>query len=328
MNFGTIGTGWITDAFIQAAKESSDLTHTAVYSRTSDKAEDFAGKYEIENIYTDVEEMAASDALDAVYIASPNSLHHEHVMTFLRHGKHVICEKPIFSNFNEWEEAYRTAADQGVFLFEAMRNLHSPNFISLQKGLEEIGKVRSMILPFVQYSSRYDKYLKGEAPNIFTTQFSGGALVELGVYPLSLVVGLFGKPVDASYFPVKLDSGVDGSGTLVLTYPGFTGTVLCSKITQSANTCEIHGEKGSLVFENAGDMYWPRVVMNDTGEVTPLEADDHPNNMVYEAREFARIIKSGDKDEYERLKKLSHDVLAVTEKVRHESGIVFDSENG
>ncbi|QKY70011.1 Gfo/Idh/MocA family protein [Lentibacillus sp. CBA3610] len=326
MNFGTVGTGWITDAFIEAAKESSDLTHTAVYSRKADKAEAFARKHGTEDIFTDLNEMAASDALDIVYIASPNSLHYEHVITFLSHQKHVICEKPIFSNTREWEKAYKTADANGVFLFEAMRNLHAPNFASLQEGLREIGQVRSMILPFVQYSSRYDKYLLGDVPNIFTTKFSGGALVDLGVYPLSLAVGLFGRPTDATYFPLKLESGVDGSGTLVLTYPEFTGTILCSKIAQSSNTCEIHGEKGRLVFENAGDMYQPRVIMNASKEEVPLRADDHPNNMVYEVTAFARIIESGDMNAYNWLKNVSYDVLAVTENVRYDSEIIFDCE--
>ncbi|GGJ87319.1 oxidoreductase [Lentibacillus kapialis] len=326
MNFGTVGTGWITDSFIEASKESSGLTHAAVYSRKADKAGAFADKHAVELIFTDLNEMAASDVMEAVYIASPNSLHFDHVVTFLNEKKHVICEKPIFSNLREWREAHKAAADNGVFLFEAMRNLHSPNFKSLQDGLREIGNVRSMIIPYVQYSSRYDNYLAGEEPNIFTTKFSGGALVDLGVYALSLAVGLFGKPAGASYFPVQLDSGVDGSGTLVLTYPEFTGTILCSKIAQSFNRCEIHGEKGMLVFENAGIMARPRVVYNNSSEEKMLQSNDHPNNMVFEVREFSRIIESRDMGAYEQLKRISFDVLAITEKVRHDNAIIFDSE--
>ncbi|GAB3798277.1 Gfo/Idh/MocA family protein [Virgibacillus kimchii] len=326
MNFGTIGTGWITDAFIEASKASSGLTHNVVYSRTKEHADDFAKKHRVEHVFTDMNEMAASNLLDVVYIASPNALHFEQVLLFLKNRKHVICEKPIFSNLQEWEEAHRVAEKNNVYLFEAMRNLHSPNFTVLKKGLEQIGKVRSVILPFVQYSSRYDKYLDGEVPNIFTTEFSGGALVDLGVYPLSLAVGLFGKPENASYFPVKLATGVDGSGTLILEYADHTTTIMCSKIAQSANTCEIHGEKGTLSFENPGDMYQPRIIKNGTKEELPLDADDHPNNMVYEAETFASIIRSKDIESYDRLKELSRDVLTITEKVRHENGIMFDRE--
>ncbi|MFD1362120.1 hypothetical protein [Lentibacillus salinarum] len=80
------------------------------------------------------------------------------------------------------------------------------------------------------------------------------------------------------------------------------------------------------MFENPGDMYKPRIVMNDNKEETPLPADDHPNNMVYEAREFARIIDEDDIQAYEQLKELSYEVLGVTKKVRYENGILFDSE--
>ncbi|TMN21468.1 Gfo/Idh/MocA family oxidoreductase [Lentibacillus cibarius] len=326
MHLGTVGTGWITEAFIEASKETGQFTLTSVYSRTIDKANAFAEKHGATHAFADLEDMAASKTVDVVYIASPNSHHFRHVLQFLKGKKHVICEKPIFSNLKEWEEAYRVAEENGVFLFEAMRNLHTPNFNRLQEGLEQIGTVRSMILPFVQYSSRYDKFLAGENPNVFTTAFSGGALTDLGVYPLSIAVGLFGKPANAVYFPVLLDSGVDGSGTLILNYPGFTATILCSKIAQSANMCEIHGEKGTVVFENTGDMYHPRVRLHGDDGVRELPADDHPNNMVYEAEAFAAIIKATDTDAYERLKKISYDVLTVTEKVRHENGIIFDVE--
>ncbi|WP_344379980.1 Gfo/Idh/MocA family protein, partial [Streptomyces rhizosphaericus] len=157
MKFGTVGTGWITDAFIEAAMETDTLVHTAVYSRTDDKARAFSEKHGVNHVFTDLEEMAASDELDAVYIASPNSHHFHHVLTFLKGQKHVFCEKPIFSNLQEWEEAYRIAEENGVFLFEAMRNLYAPNFTRIQEGVEQIGAVQSMILPFVQYSGRYDK---------------------------------------------------------------------------------------------------------------------------------------------------------------------------
>ncbi|GAB4073005.1 Gfo/Idh/MocA family oxidoreductase [Barrientosiimonas marina] len=325
MNFGTVGTGWITDAFIEASGYSQELTHSAVYSRTTNKADAFAQKHDVKHVFTDIQEMAASDVLDVVYIASPNALHFEQSVAFLKQQKHVICEKPIFSNIHEWEEAHRIADEQGVFLLEAMRNVHAPNFRTIWEELQQIGPIRSMILPFVQYSSRYDKHLAGDVPNVFSPVFSGGALVDLGVYPLALALGLFGAPVSSAYYPVKLSSDVDGSGVLILEYPGFTGTILCSKIAQSSNTCEIHGEKGTLVFDNPGDMYHPRIIRPDGGE-TQLSADDHPNNMVYEASIFAQIICEGDKQTYEKLTKLSRDILMITEKARYSNGILFDSE--
>ncbi|WP_368073004.1 Gfo/Idh/MocA family protein [Virgibacillus salinus] len=326
MRFGTIGTGWITDAFIDASKSSENFRHNAVYSRTSEKANMFADKHNVKNVFTDIEQMAKSRELDCVYIASPNSMHIEHAITVLKQKKHVVCEKPIFSNTEEWKKAHQIAEENNVYLFEAMRNIHSPNFKSLKDNVDKIGNVRSMSLHLIQYSSRYDKYLQGENPNIFTAEFSGGALVDLGVYPLSVAIALFGQPENISYFPVKLKSGVDGNGTLVLTYSDFTCTILCSKISNSFNSCEIQGEQGTLIFDDAGEINNPRLFKTPSKERVTLNSVNQDNNMVFEIDHFARIIETGNDKAYKELKELSFNVLSVTEEARIQTGIVFASE--
>ena len=117
MNIGTISTSFITDSFIEALKEEKSFTLTAVYSRTKDKAESFAKKHTAKHYFTNIEEMAKSELIDCVYIASPNSMHFEHTLLFLRNKKHVICEKPLFSNLTELEKAYEIAEANNVFLF-------------------------------------------------------------------------------------------------------------------------------------------------------------------------------------------------------------------
>src|SRR5579875_3241759 len=122
INFATVGTGWITESFIKAAKLSGQMKLVGVYSRSEAKARELANTYQAVNSYTDLEQMAKSSEIQAVYIASPNSLHFKQAITFLKHKKHVICEKPIFSTSAELEEAYRVAEENGVYLFEAIRN--------------------------------------------------------------------------------------------------------------------------------------------------------------------------------------------------------------
>jgi len=115
MRCGTIGTSRITHRFIEAAQDSGKIAITAVSSRAERKAKNLAEQYGIETIFTDLEAMAKSDAIDCVYIASPNSLHFEQAILFLMHNKHVICEKPIFSNEKELDEAFRIADKHGIF---------------------------------------------------------------------------------------------------------------------------------------------------------------------------------------------------------------------
>jgi predicted dehydrogenase len=326
INLGTVGTGWITESFIEAAKLSGKLTLKGVYSRTADKAKDLAHIYNAEYFFTDLEEMAKSPVIEAVYIASPNSVHFEQAITFLRNKKHVICEKPIFSNSAELEEAYQIAEDNGVYLFEAIRNIHTPNFRILKDKLNMAGNLRSAMLPYIQYSSRYDSFLRGENPNIFTSTYSGGALVDLGVYPLYLAVGLFGEPQKVTYHPVILSSGVDGSGTLVLEYQDFVCTILCSKISHSVIPCEIHGEKGTFVLEDAAPISEIKFIDSHTKESEILSVAQEEKNMVYECINIADIIETNDDNQYEKLKNMSKIVLRITGEARKQNNIVFGVE--
>jgi predicted dehydrogenase len=326
INLGTVGTGWITESFIDAAKLSVKLTLKGVYSRTADKAKDLAHKYNAEYFFADLEEMAKSPEIEAVYIASPNSVHFEQAITFLRNKKHVICEKPIFSNSAELEEAYQIAEDNGVYLFEAIRNIHTPNFRILKEKLNLAGNLRSAMLPYIQYSSRYDSFLRGENPNIFTSTYSGGALVDLGVYPLYLAVGLFGEPQKVTYHPVILSSGVDGSGTLVLEFQDFVCTILCSKISHSVIPCEIHGEKGTFVLEDAAPISEIKFIDSHTKESEILSVTQEEKNMVYECINIADIIETNDDTQYEKLKNMSKIVMRITGEARKQNNIVFGVE--
>lgn len=326
INFGTVGTGWITSSFIEAAQLSKEFKLVGVYSRTEEKAEMLADTYNASEVFSDLEEMAKSEKIDVVYIASPNSVHFEQALLFLKNKKHVICEKPIFSNTGELEEAFKMAEENGVFLFEAIRNIHTPNFKTLKERLSMVGDIRSAILPYIKYSSRYDLFLQGEEPNIFSATYSGGALVDLGVYPLYLAVGLFGAPKKATYHPVILRSGVDGSGTLVLEYEEFVCTILCSKLSHSTILCEIHGEKGTFVLDDAAPISQIEFFDSHSKESKILSVPLEEKDMVYECKNFAKVINTKDQKEYGELKRLSEIVLKITEESRKQNNIIFDSE--
>jgi predicted dehydrogenase len=326
INLGTVGTGWITSSFIEAAQLSKEFKLVGVYSRTEEKAKLLADTYNASEVFSDCEKMAQSENIDAVYIASPNSVHFEQALLFLKHKKHVICEKPIFSNTRELVEAFKVAEENGVFLFEAIRNIHTPNFKTLKEKLPMAGEIRSAILPYIKYSSRYDLFLQGEEPNIFSSTFSGGALVDLGVYPLYLAVGLFGEPKKATYHPVILRSGVDGSGTLVLEYEEFVCTILCSKLSHSTILCEIHGEKGTFVLEDAAPISQIEFYDSHSKESKVLSVPLEEKDMMYECKNIAGIINTNNEKEYQRLKSLSEMVLKITEESRKQNNIIFDSE--
>lgn len=326
MNLATIGTSWITSSFINAAIKSGKLTLHSTYSRSSEKSKEFSQMHQADNFYSDLDEMLSNEEIDVIYIASPNSVHFEHTIKCLKAKKHVICEKPIFSNTKELQAAYQCAKENNVFLFEAIRNIHTPNFHLLAKELTKVGKLRSASLSYLQYSSRYDAFLNGDEPNVFSPAFSGGALVDLGIYPLYMAVTLFGKPNKVHYFPVKLRNGIDGNGTLILQYADFTCTILCSKISHSYLPSEIQGEMGTIVLDKASCITNFEFKDNRSKTSESFSVEQEENDMMYEINHFINVMKTNNTEEYERLKNLSYTVLEITEEARRQNDIIFGTE--
>ncbi|WP_193437431.1 Gfo/Idh/MocA family protein [Sporolactobacillus pectinivorans] len=326
MKLATIGTSKITDSFLEAVKETGRMTYEAAYSRVEEKAKSFSERHGGKLWFTSISELALSNEIDVVYVATPNGLHFEQVKALLAGGKHVICEKPIFSTMNELNQAFRLSEQHHVFLFEAIRNIQTPIFKRLKEELLRAGKIRSAVLQLIQYSSRYDLFLQGHVTNIFSPEFAGGALEDIGVYPLYVAVTLFGAPDDAAYYPVKLPNGIDGSGTLILRYDGFVCTVLCSKIAHSDAPSEIHGEKGTFSINNPSNisgLYWTDAHSKEKKLIAENIAD---NDMIYEIAHFADVIENRDVEEYQRMKELSREVLRVMEKARKQNGILFPND--
>ncbi|HEM1364683.1 TPA: Gfo/Idh/MocA family oxidoreductase [Listeria monocytogenes] len=326
MKLGIMGTNWITDSFIEGAINSGEWNLTAVYSRTEEKARAFGEKYGDLTYFTDIEEMGKSDALDAVYIASPNALHYQHAVSLLKNKKHVIVEKPIFSTVAELEHAHQIARENNVFLFEAARHIQEPNFKRLQENIEKVGTIHGATLAYMKYSSRYDQVLNGEEPNILSLKFSGGSIVDLGVYPLYSAITLFGEPIKATYFATKLPTGVDGLGPIILEYPTFNITIIQGKNSQSFLPSEIYGQKGTLIVDPLTGIEKITFYDNATKEETELAGPVVANDMQFEAAEFARIIEQSDRDTYEYLADLSLKVLRVSNELRHQNDIWFDAE--
>ncbi|UXI02857.1 Gfo/Idh/MocA family protein [Photobacterium sp. TY1-4] len=289
IRFGVIGTNWITDSFIEAALKTGQYQLTAVYSRKLDNAKAFAEKYGVSLCFDDLDAMAQSPELDAVYIASPNSLHAPQAMQFIRQGKHVIGEKPLASHHAEVEALIATAEQQGVVLFEAMKTTYTPNFQRIRECLPKLGKLRKVYLSYCQLSSRYSKYLNGENPNTFNPAFSNGSIMDIGIYPLSAAIGLFGEPNSFTAQGVLLDSGVDAHGTLVLHYSDFDVVVSHSKVSDGLIPSEFQGEQGTLLVESISEC---RSVTLHRPEEPPLSLSvaQEENVMYYEALEFARLI--------------------------------------
>lgn len=325
MKFGIIGTSWITDAFIEAATITETAQLTNVYSRSESNAKEFAAKYGTQHVHTSIDEMLAS-AIDFVYIASPNVLHYEQVLQSIRARKHIFCEKPLVYTESQWEEIAREAKENDVFVFEGYRHLFAPNHLAVKKHLSKLGQVRSAILHHIQYSSRYDAFKAGDQPNVFTRDFAGGALMDLGVYPLSFALDVFGEPMDIEYFPILLSNGIDGGGTLVLLYEACTITIAISKISQATIPSEIHGEKATITMDHVAPIQSLTLMNHRQDEKIDITEEQHEVDMIYQMKAFAKMIQEKDVTKHDEWLERSRIIVKWSEKARRKAGILFPSE--
>ncbi|WP_053217302.1 Gfo/Idh/MocA family protein [Virgibacillus senegalensis] len=325
VRFGIIGTNWITEKFLDGAAQVDGFKLTAVYSRKAEKARSFAEKHGAEHTYTDLKEFAASDAFDAVYIASPNSLHAEQAILCMEHGKHVLVEKSIASNSQEVEHMIETARRNGVLLMEALKTVFLPNFQAIQDNLEKIGTVRRYFASYCQYSSRYDAYKEGTVLNAFNPAFSNGSLMDIGVYCIYPMVTLFGSPERITASGLMLDSGVDGQGSAIFDYPDFNGSVMYSKIANSYLPSEIQGEKGSILVDNINTPTHVEIKYKD-GSTEDISRPQVENGMFYEAEAFVELIKQGKTESEICTLERSLETARVLEEIRNQTGVHFPAD--
>jgi predicted dehydrogenase len=307
--------------------ETDHLVLTAVYSRSEEKAKEFAGKYNNDiEIFTDLKAMAQSDLLDAVYIASPNSLHAEQSILCLEHGKHVLCEKPMASNTKELTAMVEVAKKNGVVLMEALKSTLMPNFRVIRDNLYKLGEVRRFFASYCQYSSRYDAFKQGKVLNAFNPEFSNGALMDIGVYCIYPLVTLFGKPDEIKASGMLLSSGVDGEGSLLLKYKEMDAVIMYSKITDSYLPAEIQGENGTMVIDKINGPYQVKIYYRD-GTIEDLTQSQTQESMYYEAVEFADLIKSGRAESDINSLSNSLTVAEIMEETRKQIGLVFPADH-
>ena len=278
----------------------------------------------MEHLFTSLEALAESDAIDAVYIASPNALHFSQSCLFMNHKKHVICEKPLASNLREVEAAIACARENQVVLFEAFKTASLPNFIALQQALPKVGTLRKVLFNYCQYSSRYPRYLNGENPNTFNPAFSNGSIMDIGFYTLASAVALWGEPHDVKATASLLASGVDAHGVVQMNYGDFDVTLLHSKVSDSTLPSEIQGEAGSLVIEKLSECQRITFIPRG-GKPQELTLPQHINTMLYEAETFARLVETCE---------VNHPGLAVSRttaklltEIRAQTGVTFPADD-
>ncbi|CAM1664362.1 gfo/Idh/MocA family oxidoreductase [Streptococcus mitis] len=323
LKLGVIGTGAISHHFIEAAHSSGEYKLVAVYSRKLETAATFASRYQNIQLFNQLEDFFKS-SFDVVYIASPNSLHFAQAKVALSAGKHVILEKPAVTQPQEWLDLVQTAEKNHCFIFEAARNYHEEAFTTIKNFLAD-KQILGADFNYAKYSSKMPDLLAGQTPNVFSDRFAGGALMDLGIYPLYAAVRLFGKAQDATYQAQQLDNSMDLNGDGILLYPDFQIHIKAGKNITSNLPCEIYTTDGTLTL-NTIEHIRSAIFTDHKGNDIHLPIQQAPHTMIEEVAAFANMMKEPDQSLYQDWLNDAAHVHHLFYTMRQTAGIRFEAE--
>jgi predicted dehydrogenase len=323
IKWGILGCGRIAHLFAQGLGVLNNAVLYAVASKTAGRAENFAKSYNALVYYDNYEELVKNPEVDVIYIATTHNFHYENAMLCLNHGKHVLCEKAFTINARQAEQLVKTAREKRLFLMEAMWTRFFPCIKELNRLLDKgtIGEIQMLRADF-GFSRGLDPKERKMNPYL-----GGGALLDLGIYPISYARMIFKKAPSKIYSSAWLgETGVDQQSAYLFEYSsGQQALLFSSFISEVPHEAMIVGTKGHIKLQ---DFFHPSsmtIKMNDGKEWT-VEKEYESTGYNYEAQEVMDCIVNG---------KLESDIMPLDETVeimetmdemRAQWGIVYPGE--
>lgn len=307
IHVGIIGTSKIAQTLCSVFQMFDDISIEAIYSRKLETAQIFAEKFHIQRMYTSLQDMLQNTNINLVYIASPNVLHAKHTEECLKHGKHVLCEKPVTLNEKDLHKLILIAEESGCFFIEAITTPFMPNYHILQKKLLSISTVHLINCNLSQYSSRYQELMNGKITNVFNSEMGGGALYDLGVYCLHFLYGLFGYPKRMRIECVTHSTGIDTSGVIVMTYTDKIAVASYGKDSCGKASARIQYEDGYMDIDGSCSRVNALYESNKAGYVS-IGVETKAAHHWYEVKAVITLIKE---QNWEMQRQLWRESLAV-----------------
>jgi len=326
MKLGIIGSGMIVQEFLPSLVKLEGLEIMGIQGTKSgiEKVEEICKKYNIPN-FTDNFDELCNFGIDTVYIAVPNFLHFEFCKKALEKGINVIVEKPITTNYREAKELEKLAKEKKLFLFEAITTLYFENYKKIKEWITKIGNIKLVQSQYSQYSSRYDAFKRGEILPVFDPEKAGGALMDLGLYNLHYVLGLFGKPENVKYY-ANIERNIDTSGVLIMKYKNFSAMCVCAKDSEGERIGVIQGSEGKIVSEEAPGLVGKVTLKLYDGTTESFDDGFSKDRVVPEFTQFIRAVKENDLEFCYRQLEKSLLVSEVQTKARIDAGIKFTQD--
>jgi predicted dehydrogenase len=321
LRWGILGTGGIAETFVTDLR-ATGIEVVAVGSRSQESADAFGSRFDIAARHPTYEALVADPEVDAVYVATPHPMHAENALLAIAAGKHVLVEKPFTLNAVEATEVAEAARRAGVVVLEAMWTRFLPSMVRIREIIAAgtLGEVRTLL-------ADHDQLLPSDPQHrINNPELGGGALLDLGVYPVSFAVDLFGAPSSVTARGDKTKTGVDRQVALILEHDGGALSVLHTALdTRGANTATIVGTEGRIEI----DSVWYNqtsftVYSGESGEV--LERYDEKvvsRGMQFQAWELERVVRDGGRESPLLPLDESIAIMAVLDEARRQVGVVY-----
>ena len=323
INVGIIGSGFIVPIFIEAVSVVKGYHIRAISGRNEKAINDLKEKYNIDYCSVNNDDVYSDPKIDAIYVALPNGLHYETGKKALLAGKHVIMEKPFTATYAQAKELIDLAKQKKKIIFDAVTLLHMPNYQKIKELLNEVGEIKMVNLNFSQYSSRYDRLLKGIILPAFDYKMAGGALMDLGIYNIDFVVGLFGSPKSVQYFP-NMYKKVDTSGVLVMDYGKFKVNSIAAKDCRAPLYVCIQGDKGFIRSDEASSVIKHISFTDNSGKTRSYALNKHPEvGHYHEYAVLKKLINDNDLKKAQEFNKLTLKTIKVLEDSLHSGNIYF-----
>ncbi|MFE2729089.1 Gfo/Idh/MocA family protein [Kitasatospora sp. NPDC059327] len=324
LNWGVIAPGRVATEFVKALRNHTAQKVVAVGSRDAERARAFAERFDIPAAYGSYAELLRDDRVDIVYVASPHSGHFEHALRAIEAGRHVLVEKAFTRNAREAEELIEAARRRGVFLMEAMWTRFLPHIDVVRQVLDAglLGEVHTVLADHGQAME------PAPAHRLFAPELAGGALLDLGVYPVSFASLVLGPFASVTAVGTKAFTGVDGQASIVVTTAsGAHGVLNTTLFARTPTTASISGSRARLEID--GSFYgpaWVRLIGRDDRTIDRFVPEQRDGGLCYQAAEAARCVSAGrlESDLMPLAETLR--IMHVLDTVRRDLGVTFPGE--
>ena len=320
--WGIIGTGGIAQAFAEDLGGLDDHIVVAVGSRNITSARDFSARFTDAVPFGSYEELVEAD-VDAVYIATPHPMHYENALLAMRAGKPVLCEKAFTVNAKEARALVAYSQENRIPLMEAMWSRFLPHMQQIKEivskgALGEITNITADHGQFIPYE---------RAPRLWEPELGGGALLDLGIYPLTLAHLILGSPASIHAQSTMTEKKVDLNTSIILRYANGAHALLsCTMAARGSVGATIVGDKGRIEID--GPFYAPtsfKVIMRD-GDITEYPKRYEGLGLREEAREFARVVRSNEIESPLMTHQMSIELMEIMDSIRAQVGVTYPGE--